>query len=83
MPRYNSNIQLSVEDMDLIEAALRQSKAALSSKMLTAKADAEGAVSNVNQIEPDRTVRKIHDLLGRLHNQKVFYRPQRDTYLGG
>ncbi|MCF6443867.1 hypothetical protein [Nereida sp. MMG025] len=27
--------------------------------------------------------RQIHDLLGRLHNQKVFYRPKNDVYVGG
>ena len=26
--------------------------------------------------------RKVHDLLGRLHNQKVFYRPE-GTYVSG
>ncbi len=32
---------------------------------------------------PSRTEpRKVQDLLGRLHNQKVFYRPAR-AYIGG
>lgn len=26
--------------------------------------------------------RKVHDLLGRLHNQKIFYRPK-GTYVSG
>lgn len=75
MPKFNSKIELSIEDMDLIEAALRKSKAELSSSLIQVDAPA-------NEIEPERRVRKIHDLLGRLHNQKVFYRP-RDTYVSG
>lgn len=66
MARPNRNIDLSVEDMDLIENALRSRKAMRSAD--------------------DRTreeARRIHDLLGRLHNQKVFYRPEAKTYIGG
>ncbi|QFT81517.1 hypothetical protein FIU89_12910 [Roseovarius sp. THAF27] len=37
--------------------------------------------SKVNQPEP--VTRRIHDLLGRLHNQKVFYRPKSAPYVGG
>ena len=59
MPGYNSKFELSVEDMDLIEAAQRLIG------------------------EADETLRQIHDLLGRLHNQKVFYRPRRGAYIGG
>jgi hypothetical protein len=28
-------------------------------------------------------VNQIHDLLGRLHNQKVFYRPKSGPYISG
>ncbi|WP_372574813.1 hypothetical protein [Ruegeria jejuensis] len=31
----------------------------------------------------EETERKIHDLLGRLHNQKIFYRPKSGVYIGG
>jgi hypothetical protein len=34
------------------------------------------------EAECQETVGAMHDLLGRLHNQKVFYRPQ-EGYLGG
>ena len=27
--------------------------------------------------------RKVHELLGRLHNQKIFYRPSNTTYISG
>lgn len=59
MPKYNRSFTLTLEDIDLIEAALRAAKR-----------------------EPDADVRKLSDLLGRLHNQKIFYRPE-GTYISG
>jgi len=70
VPKYNKTFELSVEDLDLIEDALRASKNAAINDDLAAKA------ANDN-------VRQIHDLLGRLHNQKTFYRPSKGTYVGG
>ncbi|WP_299146440.1 hypothetical protein [uncultured Tateyamaria sp.] len=64
MPKYNTTFELSVDDLDLIEDALRVAK--------QAKADAKAAKT-----------RKIHDLLGRLHNQKTFFRPAKGTYVSG
>lgn len=74
MPRPNTKFELSVEDLELIEAALRDSKASLVSK-----------VANIDQACPDASVqvRDIHELLGRLHNQKEFYRPKTGVYVGG
>ena len=70
MPKYNTQFELSVEDIDLIENALR------SDKLREAPADLKyGAASE--------KARDIHDLLGRLHNQKTFYRPAKGTYVSG
>lgn len=78
MPKYNDKIELTVEDMDLIEQALRRSKLELTQKSLgTPKSEMQSGE------EVDQSVRRIHDLLGRLHNQKVFYRPQSGAYIGG
>ncbi|MDT8327323.1 MAG: hypothetical protein RQ750_08075 [Roseovarius sp.] len=74
MPTYNSNFELTVEDMDLIETSLRQTKAELAAQFDKAGDALPGS---------DETVRQIHDLLGRLHNQKVFYRPRQGSYIGG
>jgi hypothetical protein len=81
MPGYNDTFELSVEDMDLIESALRQTKAELSLRAMPEAMDPDSADESVR--EADQTVRQIHDLLGRLHNQKVFYRPRRSAYIGG
>lgn len=74
MAIYNSNFELTVEDMDLIETSLRQTKAELAAQF-----DKTGD----SAADADEAVRQIHDLLGRLHNQKVFYRPREGAYVGG
>ena len=66
MTKYNRNFELSVEDIDRIEGALRNTKSRLAQK---AADEAE--------------VREIHDLLGRLHNQKTFFRPRKGPYISG
>ena len=70
MPGYNKNFELSIKDLDLIEEALR------ASKLAKAQADAKSAAAT-------EKVRDIHELLGRLHNQKTFYRPAKGTYVSG
>jgi hypothetical protein len=70
MARYNKNFELSVEDMDLIETALRNKMRAINEGEVKVEAE-------------DKSLRRINELLGRLHNQKVFYRPQQGSYIGG
>lgn len=79
MARYNVNFELTVEDMELIEDALRRSKSELSSTVI----EVPQAANDTPDAAPDAKVRRIHDLLGRLHNQKVFYRPKSAPYVGG
>ncbi len=68
MPAYNKTFDLTPDDLDLIENALREKQRQLS--------------ANVNG-KPCETLRGTHDLLGRLHNQKNFYRPKAQAYIGG
>lgn len=70
MPRYNTTFELSVSDLDLIEDALRTTKLARTRTGLKADSSEEDA-------------RQIDELLGKLHNQKTFYRPAKGTYVGG
>ncbi|MDR9393430.1 hypothetical protein [Roseovarius sp. SYSU LYC5161] len=76
MPKYNATFELSLEDMELIENALHRKKQDLAQQLTE---DAGGTP----EVKPDDDMRQIHDLLGRLHNQKVFYRPRRGAYVGG
>lgn len=75
MPQYNDMFELSVEDMDLIEQALRQAMTVYAAETV---GETEGS-----QREREDTVRRMHDLLGRLHDQKIFYRPKSGVYVGG
>ncbi|MEO1140547.1 MAG: hypothetical protein AAFW87_13960 [Pseudomonadota bacterium] len=81
MGRYNVNFELSVEDMELIEDALRKSKSDLSSMLVDEPTKVATPCDQTKQT--DTSMRRIHDLLGRLHNQKVFYRPKSAPYVSG
>lgn len=77
MAKHNRNFELTISDIDLIEAALHVTKRDLSLDAL------EGTKEMLPAAGTGETLRKIDDLLGRLHNQKIFYRPSKGTYLGG
>ncbi len=76
MAKYNRNFDLTLSDIDLIEAALRVVKRDLS-------LGREGARALLPEIEDGDHVTEINDLLGRLHNQKIFYRPTDEPYVSG
>ena len=81
MPRYNKTFELSIHDVDLIEEALRARSRELC-KMRRALSDENPAdLESIRVIEAD--LRENAELLGRLHNQKVFYRPEGQPYIGG
>ena len=81
MARYNVDFRLSVEDMELIEDALRRSKSELASNLIAEGAPSQKSCEKTRKT--DASMRQIHDLLGRLHNQKVFYRPKNAPYVSG
>ena len=71
MPSYNSSFEINIEELELIETALNLWKDEL------AKTATE---PNANQ---GNEARAIYELLGRLHNQKTFYRPKSEQYISG
>jgi len=77
MTRPSPSFDLSVEDVDLIEAALNQSKEIWSQRHLSYEhcAHIEGGVSREKAQQLGETLSRIHDLLGRLHSQKPGGRP--------
>ncbi|UAB90518.1 hypothetical protein I5192_07625 [Ruegeria sp. SCSIO 43209] len=75
MPLYNDMFELSVEDMDIIEEAMRHAIASRSNVPVDERVEERETREDF--------VRKAHDLLGRLHDQKVFYRPKSGVYVGG
>ena len=73
MPRYNEMFELSVADIDLIETALSQTRDALSRDIVGQSGNSDKAAR----------LKQVQELLGRLHNQKIFYRPKDGVYIGG
>ena len=81
MAEYNPNFELTIDDIDLIESALRQTKEAYSQQHI--ELSEEDGAPSVEAIQLDETMKQIQDLLGRIHNQKVFFRPREEVYIGG
>jgi hypothetical protein len=80
MSSYNRTFQLTIEDVDLIEEALRAHGRELSRQRV--RPGNSAADTQTNQvIEED--MRKGEELLGRLHDQKIFYRPKKEVYVSG
>ena len=73
MPKYNTNFELSVDDLAQIEDSIRLRQAQLCAQRRDAPEHER------DEIEAD--LRSGEDLLGRLHQQKVFFRPQ--GYISG
>ena len=80
----NKNFTLDVQDIDIIENALNYQIGRLIERRLTHVESTivpESELESVREI--DREVNEIRNLLGRLHNQKVWYRPKNKIYVGG
>lgn len=69
----NYNFKLSVKDINIIEDALRNKVSRRSKRMM------DGEDVEILHTE----TKEIMDLLGRIHNQKSWYRPQQGVYVGG
>ncbi|NKB63864.1 MAG: hypothetical protein GKR95_17700 [Gammaproteobacteria bacterium] len=65
MPKYNDSFNLNVEDIELIEQALR---AEIGNILRPVDSDDIGFSSPC----PEK-VQKMNGLLGKIHNQKIFY----------
>ena len=81
MPTYNRNFQLTINDIDLIEESLRARGRELCNMRRALSDENPADMDAVRVIEQDQ--RAGEELLGRLHDQKVFYRPQGAVYVSG
>ncbi len=81
MPKYNRTFELSLNDVDLIEEALRARGRELSKMRLALSEENPAHLESIQVIETDQ--RENEALLGRLHDQKIFYRPVNAAYVGG
>ena len=85
MSKPNTEFNLGLRDLDLIEDAINLVIARRSSAM---SALAEDTLENTTDMSAYREIRhevaELRELLGRLHNQKNWYRPQTDAvYVSG
>jgi hypothetical protein len=85
MSKPNTEFNLGLRDIDLIEDAINLVIARRSSAM---SALAEDTLENTTDMSAYREIRhevaELRELLGRLHNQKNWYRPQPDAvYVSG
>ena len=69
----NTKFELSVKDIKIIEEALNNKVNRRSQRILEGE-DPEMLMSEAKE---------IRDLLGRIHNQKNWYRPRNGVYVGG
>ena len=85
MSKPNTEFNLGLRDIDLIEDAINLVIARRSSAM---SALAEDTLENTTDMSAYREIRhevaELRELMGRLHNQKNWYRPQTDAvYVSG
>lgn len=69
----NLKFELTVKDIAIIETALQNKVSRRSQRIL------EGEDPEILMTE----AKEIRDLLGRIHNQKNWYRPTNKIYVGG
>jgi len=69
----NTNFELSVKDIDIIETALKNKIGRRSQRII------EGEDPEMLQAE----MKEINELLARIHHQKTWYRPKDKIYVGG
>jgi hypothetical protein len=68
----NLKFELSVKDIEIIETALRNKVGRRAQSLM-----------EVDDPVDRRELEEIRDLLGRLHQQKNWYRPKDGIYVGG
>ena len=71
--KYRTQFDLGLSDLETIEDALRSQAKQLSQEKLE-QCEAEELAANSTQ--PDNKLMAIQSILGKLHNQKVWYAPQ-------
>ncbi|MFP7673682.1 hypothetical protein ACG74X_10045 [Marivita sp. S0852] len=81
MASYNKTFELTIEDIDLIETALRDTKRSLGTHLIETAEDPLRPCEDTRGV--DMSMKRINELLGRIHNQKKFYRPKTGAYIGG
>ena len=81
MAKPNTTFNLNVKDLKLIEDALHSVIAKRSNDLITAS---DAHTSHVDRASAEAEMSEMRNLLGRLHNQKNWFRPKTGhSYIGG
>lgn len=81
---YNKTFNLTPNDIRLIEDCLSRKVSNLVQRKQTVIESTIQPPENIQSVkEYDAEIREIRDLLGRIHNQKIWYRPKDDVYVSG
>jgi hypothetical protein len=85
MAKANTSFDLDVRDVELIENALNSVITKRSSTIINSASNSDTEPTEENcPVEIKGQISELRDLLGKLHNQKVWYRPKnRVAYIGG
>ena len=85
MTKANTTFNLDIRDVELIENALNSVITKQSSTIINTAGNENSEPSSKNcPVTVKGQIDELRDLLGRLHNQKVWYRPKGEaTYVGG
>jgi hypothetical protein len=81
---YNKNFELNTRDIELVEQGLNLKLSKLSVQRQThidSTIVPEAELASVKEI--DQKIQEIRDLLGKIHNQKIWYRPKDGIYISG
>lgn len=66
---YNKNFNLNIKDLELIETAI------------------DCKINSLLSLKHDKSAKEqiiqLHELKGKLHNQKTWYRPKKGVYISG
>jgi len=72
----NRNFDFDVSELELVEESMKYRMRRLLARRETVKKESSKVVI-------DAEVKVIYSLLGKIHNQKVFYNPRKDIFVGG
>ena len=77
MTKPNTLFNLSVSDIDIIESALIRQLNVLSERRRTSIESTIKPEHEIDSVkEVDAEMKLIHELRGKLHNQKIWYEPK-------
>lgn len=80
--KYRTQFEIGLNELDIIEKALRAQASQIGDKMLNQKIATSEEVDADASEQLNTRMAAIQQVLGNLHNQKIWFRPQKPVPLG-